>query len=497
MARQRSNPPKQTRKTPARRAPQAKILSWSDDPGSPDSGFEPMRLPVSRASRGKLVVRILDTEPAMSEYPLGTGEFRYWVAAEALARGVGFWSKLVPRGTGWVPQIGAELKVKLDKGENLNAYYDRSEGLAFYHATAGGRTVYTAESPDVVLHELGHAVLDSIRPQLYHGASIEGAAFHESFGDMSALLCSLQLERVRADVIAATSGDLSRSSRLSRVAEQLGWAIRQAHPDSVDPDCLRNAANSLFYRDPATLPPRAPASALSSQEHSFSRVFTAAFLTTIAGMFRKQATHDKASLKKVSVDAGQLLVDAILSSPVVPSYYSQLAAHLVAADARRFQGRYTDVIKSAFVRQGILALDAATTASLTEAPATTPRRGIAASAPASVDPTTLLRVSFSGARYGLQGELRCESPAENKRYGVAGAALSLGSVDTPSHDRAAELFIEDLFRRGRIDIGDHGTADRTLENPYSRKTHELQESEGALLLTRRHFDCGFSLESFV
>ena len=497
MARKRSDAAKHTRKAAPRKAPRAQILSWVDDPGPPDAGLEPTRLTVRRASRARLNVRILDPEPSAAEHPPGTGEFRYWVAAEALARGVGFWSQLVPRGTNWVPEIGADLRVALDKGENLNAYYDRSEGLAFYHATAAGTTVYTAESPDVVLHELGHAVLDSIRPQLYHGASIEGAAFHEAFGDVSSLLCSLQLERVREDVIASTNGDLSRSSRLSRVAEQLGWAIRQAHPDSVDPDCLRNAANSLFYRDPATLPPRAPASVLSSQEHSFSRVFTAAFLTTIAGMFRRQSTHDEASLQKVSVEAGQLIVDAILSSPVVPSYYSQLAAHVVAADARRFQGRYRDVIKSAFVRQGILALEAATTASLTEVPATTPRRGIASSSPPSVDPTALLRVRFSGARYGLQAELECESPAENKRYGVAGAALSLGSVDTPSHDRAAELFIEDLFRRGRIDIGEHGSPDRTLENPYSRKTHELKEHAGALLLTRRHFDCGFSLESFV
>jgi hypothetical protein len=191
------------------------------------------------------------------------------------------------------------------------------------------------------------------------------------------------------------------------------------------------------------------------------------------------------------------MVDAVLSSPVVPSYYSQLAAHVVAADARRLQGRYREVIRSAFLRQGILALESATTASLTEIPTETPRRGIVASAPPSVDPTALARVRFSGARYGLQEDLECETPAENKRFGVAGAALSVGSVDTPSHDRAAELFIEDLFRRGRIEVGPHGAAERTLENPYSDKTHELRESGGALLLARRHFDCGFSMESFA
>jgi len=55
----------------------------------------------------------------------------------------------------------------------------------------------SGESPDVVCHELGHALLDSFKPQLFDAASMEVAAFHESFGDMSALLSALQLPSVR------------------------------------------------------------------------------------------------------------------------------------------------------------------------------------------------------------------------------------------------------------------------------------------------------------
>jgi len=73
---------------------------------------------------------------------------------------------------------------------------------------------------------------------------------------MSALLAALQLPSMRAAVIADTQGDLSRNSRLSRLAEQLGWAIRQTRPSAVDPDCLRNAANSFFYTNPEALPSR-------------------------------------------------------------------------------------------------------------------------------------------------------------------------------------------------------------------------------------------------
>jgi hypothetical protein len=88
------------------------------------------------------------------------------------------------------------------------------------------------------------------------------AAFHESFGDMSAILSQLQLPGFRKAVLTETGGVLYRSSWLSRLAEQLGWAIRFAFPDAVDSDCLRNAVNSFFYRDPIQLPPSGPANTL-------------------------------------------------------------------------------------------------------------------------------------------------------------------------------------------------------------------------------------------
>src|SRR5262249_56216236 len=106
---------------------------------------------------------------------------------------------------------------------------------------AGGGTVFSSESPEFVCHELGHAVLDSLKPQLFDAASIEVAAFHESFGDTSAILSALQLPSLREGVLAETGGVLHRASRLSRLAEQLGWGIRPAVPSAVEAHCLANA----------------------------------------------------------------------------------------------------------------------------------------------------------------------------------------------------------------------------------------------------------------
>jgi hypothetical protein len=486
MARQRSAKPATRRRSRASAAPAqtATILAWEDDPGAPGAANTPVERATPKLDQPPLRIRISGRAPAARQYAPGTSGFRYWAAADALQRGSQLWSGLVPSGTKWYSTVGRSLTARLDEGEDLNAYYDR-RGLNFFHAAALGTIVYSGESPDVVCHELGHAILDALCPDLFDSASVESAAFHESFADMSAILCALQLQSVREEVLAETSRRPSRASRLSRLAEQLGAAIRQFAPDAVDRDCLRNAVNSLFYRDPATLPPSAPATTLSSEPHSFSRVFTAAFFQLLAGIFALQQTHDQAALLQASTDAGQLLVEAVRQSPVVPSYYSQVAAHFVEADDRLFSGLYRDVVKSAFVRQGILSLDSV--AAIGGTAAAPGARGTAAAAAPSTPP----RLRLAGSGYGLSADLLVAAPSDPKRFAVAGAAPSVGSVDPPSHDRAAALFVEDLFRRGRVDVGPHGVADAVVSSPLARKTHELRAEAGGVYLARRFFDCGF------
>src|SRR5215472_13010957 len=288
------------RAAPARAKPTGVINAWEQDPGdgAQPSGGQVIQRPVPVLREQPFSIRIVNpaSAPEAKPHSPGTADFRYWTAAEALRRGADFWGALLP-GTSW--EVGSILPVDLDFGSDLNAFYDR-EGLKFFHGTGAGRTVFSGESPDVVCHELGHAVLDSFKPQLFDAASIEVAAFHESFGDMSALLSALQLPSVREGVLVETGGALGRSSRLSRLAEQLAWAIRQSVPSAVEPDCLRNAVNTFFYRDPDTLPTTAPAASLSSEPHSLSRVFTGAFFEGLAGMLATTKKKDEAALLQVS-----------------------------------------------------------------------------------------------------------------------------------------------------------------------------------------------------
>jgi hypothetical protein len=463
------------------------IRTWQDDP---DSGLPVIEEPVPTLQQGPLAVDIAGPKIPAGKYRTHTQDFRFWTAAEALRRASTFWSTVVPSGTSWEP--GPTLVANLDAGEELNAYYDR-KGLSFFHKRIGQRMVYSGESPDVVTHELGHAVLDSIKPELWDAASDEAAAFHEGFADCSALLSALQLSTLRETVLEETDGSLYRSSQLSRLAEQLGAAIRTIRPDLVEPDCLRNAVNSFVYQQPEDLPQSAPAWQLSSEPHSFSRVWSGGFFEGLAKMLAVQTgspTGDELAL--IATDAAQLLVTGVLKANVVPDFFSQVAAQMIDASRSVSKGRYTDALKSAFVRRGIISLDSLQLLGGRRR-GRTRAKGIAADGGGG--DATMKELSLHGGRYGLGDQaLTVLAPTETRVLDVRAAAFTIGPVSPPPSSDAATAFVEDLFKRGRVDIGDKGDPDTRLVHPGVRKTHELKERTSGYVLVRRAFDCGFGVE---
>jgi hypothetical protein len=501
-------------------APPSQINTWEDDPFSepvptmnpaPATPL-PVTVPVNNAPL--LQTQIIDPQPAPGRYAPGTANFRYWMAAEALARGINFWAPLLPMNTRW--STANPMGVTLVTGQALNANYSRAFGLRFYQRVVRNITVYSAESPDVVCHELGHAILDALRPQLWNAASFEAAAFHESFGDMSSLLSALQLPTVRQKVLTETGGQLNITSRLSRLAEQLGWGIRQLSPTAVDPDCLRNAANRFVYQRPAQLPAEAPASQLSSAPHSFSRVFTGAFLDALALMFRAMGTANDASLLVVSRDMGQLLADGIRTAPIVPAYLSSVAASMIQADQARNQGRYRNALSSAFIQRGILSL--ATAATLSNAPVPQlmavpappmARGGVGGNANGSQmllmygegdddgyqrgpEDAPELPIYTLTTDFGLT--LLVHASAEPERFRVASTEPSVGSAEPLTAEEDVRAFLENVIRGRRIDFGSvQGIVPKELIAPpeeWPWKTHGLMDTPDGRILKRLHFECG-------
>jgi hypothetical protein len=510
---------------PAGRAPAAGAVTevgiqiWEDDPfltavdGADPVPAAPITVGVPQDEQPLLQTQIAETRPDPDIYQPSTPEFLYWNATSALDRGINFWGTLLPAGTKWSADTDP-LPVELDKDVDLNAYYSRQQGLNFFHDTVEERTVYSGESPDVVCHELGHAILDAVKPELFDAMSIEVAAFHEAFGDMSSMLCALQLPSMRQSVLDQTGGELNANSRLSQLARQLGWAIRVKYgPAAADSDSLRNAANQFFYQDPTDLPPSAPANQLSSEPHSFSRVFCGAFLDVLAGMFQVGPAGSPASdsdkLLAVAQDAGKLLIEGVRVASVGPGYYSQVAAGMVQADQSLNAGRYRAALTSSFVQRGILAPAAAVSLVRDLQTPGSQTFGVTGVAPR----TRQLQFEEDNEGYKKTGPeapalpLRplttrfgttflVHMPAEPHRFAVAPAAVTGGAEEIPSPLEDAHAFVEDLIQLDKIS---HENAAGVLPLELTRpgedspcaKTHHLVKEDGKTVLRRRHFDCGY------
>src|SRR5438477_1594353 len=130
---------------PASAPPLTQTNTWEDDPFSeavPTTNpplATPQAVDTPENTNPLLQTQIRGSRPAPGRYPPGTPNFRYWVAAEALARAINFWTPLLPAGTRW--SCPNPLQVTLDAGQDLNAFYSRDDdGLSFFHQAVRNRT---------------------------------------------------------------------------------------------------------------------------------------------------------------------------------------------------------------------------------------------------------------------------------------------------------------------------------------------------------------------
>jgi hypothetical protein len=307
---------------------------------------------------------------------------------------------------------------------------------------------------------------------------------------MSAILSALQLKSVR--VVALQGIKQDKPSLLSRLAEQLGWALRQIAPDAVDADCLRNAYNQFKYVDPQTLPDSAPAAQLCAEVHSFSRVFTGAFYDILCGMLKVRSNNPtEADLAAVATDYARLLMDATSAAPVQPDYFAQVASHIIDADTLRFSGKYRDVLVSTFVERGII--PQAAVQPLVAFKGKMPKN-VFGMFTAPTSRPKIHKVRLQAKDFGLADRpLIVHAPMEQKPFLMVSAALLHKNTDqTGSIEQATGRFVRMLFARKRIDT-ESGTrklaADKRIHE-HLRKTHVLMDSPEGLKLVRRLFHCG-------
>jgi hypothetical protein len=118
---------------------------------------------------------------------------------------------------------------------DANAYYDPDKkALLFGYFSAAdqsqganypGGLVFTCLSPDIVAHEMTHAILDSIHHRYLEDTNPDVAAFHEGFADIVALLQRFTFSELVEHQLYASAGRLDRYTILGELATQFGEAL--------------------------------------------------------------------------------------------------------------------------------------------------------------------------------------------------------------------------------------------------------------------------------
>lgn len=339
---------------PRKKTKSAEVRIYPNDPES-TVGLVPAT-PLSRAP-GEPAFVIEGRRYAPAPYEPGTLAFQYWQGEVALGRAIRVWEDLFERDFGaW--HNGKPLRVKLRAGKDLNAFYDR-KSLQFFHDVdlVTKRTVYTAESLDIVAHEAGHAILDVYQPGYWSTIDLETAAFHEAFGDCTALLVTLTDPAVCRAFLKETEGAARRSNLVSRLAEALGRAIHDNYGAGsvADPSRLRDANNSFRYAPPDTLMPNVPDDQLSGEPHSFSRVFTGAFYDTLIWLLAREARKERGveGLERARRLAGRLLGRAVETLPPGDARFAAVALRMREIDQTEEGGVASIGLEEAFAFHGM------------------------------------------------------------------------------------------------------------------------------------------------
>jgi len=312
--------------------------------------------PPSATETGPWGFRIEGKAPEPRAYAPDTPEFLHWQLACALDRGKRLWTLRLPGPGAWIP--GPVLPAVPVAGRDLNAFYDRTALRFFRDVDAKtGAVVQSGESPDVATHEQGHAVLDAIRPDLWDAPHFEVAAFHEAFGDLAAIFVALAEPALAVEAITATRADPSRSNLVSRLAEELGRAVRDNYgPDGAMPGALRDAVNAFRYEDPKGLPDAAPARSLSAEPHSFCRVMTGACWDVLVATFRATPGDDRAAaLALASEKTARFCVAAAESAPSGAEFFGRVARRIVREAAAAGDADLARTLSGDLFRRGLLA----------------------------------------------------------------------------------------------------------------------------------------------
>lgn len=254
------------------------------------------------------------------------------------------------------------LRIDPHVGNDANAFYNEQERLLGFHTfkpTNGKSPISTAQSADIVSHETGHAVLDGIRDLYNESFGLGTTAFHESFGDMTAVLVALHDDSLMRRLLSWTEGDLRISNFITAIAEELTHTLQGEIKHTLEHTVyLRNALNTLtaVRFDALAYHPPEPAFRLGRQPHNYSRLFTGTFYDALVGVYdhlRLKGHTAHIALSRARDIMGRLLITAVECAPVGEINFHDMAKAFLSADRLVYQGEYSKILCEVFAQRGL------------------------------------------------------------------------------------------------------------------------------------------------
>jgi hypothetical protein len=446
----------------------------------------------------------------------GTPGFLFWQCREAGLAALAAWEGFAGTFRRWQGNR-TRLRLLQDAGVDINAFYDRFS-FAFFHRQIGAKTFFSGASTDVVAHEVGHGLLDAIRPDLWDAPFLETGAFHEAFGDCVAVLTALDDRDTRQSLLAAAP-TLRQRNFCESTAEELSDGIRRLVPthNAAEP---RHAFNTFQFQLPESLPSNGGPGALINEVHSFGMLFSGCFYDLIAAIFASQAEATEASLLASARTAGALLAAGTRTALITPRFFQSVGRAMVLADDQLNAGANRQRIHNAFAGHTIML---GTNALL--APAAV-LEGAAPGRAAAIGPATRSDVlrrlgagrgakasvgvrEIGGQRFAevLHAREIALDRVDRRLKGVTvaapvgvlvgatgGRAAVMGQLpDAVSTEREVEAFVASLVSHGQIDLVGppraRGAVARVADQAIRRQTHKVKTVRGKRVLVRERFQC--------
>jgi hypothetical protein len=338
--------------------------------------FLPVPIPGKKVKKGPSDSRIVVMD--RPEYPTAVpnkhGDFLYkpgepqFDACEpyaVLKLGMALYSNILQRDLPFA--FRGKLRILPHDGEGINAFYNREDQAVHFLSFSSPllkRDLQMAESLDVGAHEEnGHLLLDGLRPQ-YLNLELESQAFHEAFGDISAMILSMQFDEVIDKMLAETSGDLTRSNVVSRLAEEAGNVLQiiSGHPKK-NHNFLRDATFALQYnwkyKPPEKLESWSPKNEklLGAEPHNFSRLFSGIWYEIFVSLYNQDPNkkiNPKQAVKNARDVAAKLILRGVADfAPDTTARFEEIAKAMVKADEIEEGGKHVNLLMKIFQNRNL------------------------------------------------------------------------------------------------------------------------------------------------